>query len=77
MQRVMCLSLILLASGCSGLAKAPQPRPSGDGLCAGLEGPARAHATALASSPDDASVVTGDLLISGLIAACSYKVGGA
>lgn len=77
MQRVMCLSLMMLASGCSSLAKAPEPRPSGEGLCAGLEGPARAHATALGSSPDDASVVTGDVLISGLIAGCGYTVGGA
>ena len=62
----------MLVTACSNSAEVPTPRPSGEGICAGLEGPARAHARALAVSPDDAAVVTGDQLISGLIAACSY-----
>lgn len=64
----------MLVTACSN--SAPEPvRPSGDGLCAGLEGLARRHAAALAESPDDRSVVTGDQLIAGLIAGCGYGAG--
>ncbi len=75
MRRIMFASLMMLVPACSRLDKAPTVRPSGEGICAGLEAPARAHAAALAQSQDDASVVTGDRLISGLIAACGYEAG--
>lgn len=66
---------MLLVSACSN--SAPEPvRPSGDGLCAGLLTPAKRHAAALAESPHDPSVTTGDQLIAGLIAGCGYDTGG-
>lgn len=64
---------MLLVTACAGSVPAQSPRPSAEGLCAGLERPARDHAAALAESADDAAVVTGDRLISGLIAGCNYE----
>ncbi|WP_406871211.1 hypothetical protein ABEB22_18390 (plasmid) [Thioclava sp. 'Guangxiensis'] len=74
MRPAMFLSLMLLVTACARSAEVPtSPRPSAEGLCAGLEGLARSHARALAESTDDDAVVTGDMLISGLIAACGYE----
>lgn len=73
----LCL-LMLLVSACAGLGRAPEPvrpepRPSGEALCAGLEALARTHAAALAERGDDVLVGTGDLLIEGLRAGCAKE----
>lgn len=65
---------MLLVSACNSSGPAA-PRPSGEGLCAGLEGLARDHAATLAVTTDEQALVTGDRLISGLIAGCGYTSG--
>ncbi|MBL4757403.1 MAG: hypothetical protein JKY32_07145 [Rhizobiales bacterium] len=40
-------------------------------LCPGIEDALAAHSSALAASPDDASVLTGDVLVRKIDAFCS------
>ena len=56
--------LTLLVSGCVSVA-------SESALCPGIEDALAAHSSALAASPDDASVLTGDVLVRKIDAFCS------
>lgn len=66
---------LLLVTACGGAIRTEAPRPSGEGLCAGLAPLVDEHAEALAESPDERVVITGDRLITGYDAGCA--TGGA
>lgn len=62
---------MLLVAGC--VTSQPEAIPaSGDAMCVSLERIARRHAAALAQDGGDLSVTTGQTLIVGLAAACSW-----
>lgn len=64
--------LTMLAAGCVPSEKEAPPA-SGDAMCHSLEGIARRHAAALAEDGGDLSVTSGQTLIAGLAAACTWK----
>lgn len=62
-----------LAAGCDVLAAGPPPT-NGEAMCREMEPLAQSHAAALAEGGNDASVATGQILIAGLAAGCSWEV---
>lgn len=62
--RLLLLMPLMLAAAC---ARTPT---AGEAICDGIAPAARAHALALADSPDDAAVLTGQALLSRMAAAC-------
>ncbi len=63
---------MLPAAGCVTSEAVPPPN-SGNAICHTLERPARTHAAALAQDGGDLSATTGQTLIAGLAAACTWK----
>ena len=73
MRPALPLLLTQLAAGCA-ISGAIPPPTSGDVMCHEVQPLARHHAAALAQGGDDASISTGQTLIAGLAAACSWAV---
>jgi hypothetical protein len=73
MRPAILLLLMQLAAGCAFSGAAPPPT-SGEAMCHELEPLARDHAAALAEGGDNASVATGQALLAGLAAGCSWEV---
>lgn len=67
----------MLVTGCGIFREEmPEIRPSGEGLCEGLQASARNHAGALAEDGGPRSIETGFVLIRGLAAGCGYDQDG-
>ena len=65
MKHLSLMTLLLLVTACA-------TSPSGPAVCDGLIEAARTHAHALADSPHDPSVLSGDALLSKLKAGCQW-----